>query len=150
MRHIIILSDFRTMAIGLFFFLLSNYWNIQYRIGEFKKLSEYQISDLGLNLSDYRISDSEKTIGCPPLFILYVRQTKSFRLRTVKFRLLHPGLLLIPRPRPQGRSLHETKDVYVDKPHRLVTPAVKVRQDEVTSCKPRLHLPSWVTTCKPG
>jgi hypothetical protein len=47
------------------FFLLSDYRNIEHRIGEFKKLSEYRISDLGLNLSDYRISDSEKTIGCP-------------------------------------------------------------------------------------
>jgi hypothetical protein len=42
------------------FFLLSNYWNIEYRIGELKKLSDYRISDQGLNLSDYRISDSEK------------------------------------------------------------------------------------------
>jgi hypothetical protein len=55
------------MAIGLYFYLLSNYRNIEYRIGEFKKLSDYRISDQGLNLSDYRISDSEKTIGCPPL-----------------------------------------------------------------------------------
>jgi hypothetical protein len=37
------------------FFLLLDYWNIEYQIDEFKKLS------------DYRILDSEKTIGCPPL-----------------------------------------------------------------------------------
>jgi hypothetical protein len=59
--------DYRTMAIILLFFLLSDYRNIEYRIGEFKKLSNYRISDLGFNISDYRISDSEKTIGCPPL-----------------------------------------------------------------------------------
>ncbi len=60
----ITLSDYQTLAIELYFFLLLNDWNIEYRIGEFKKLSDYQISDQGLNLSDYRIS--EKTIGCPP------------------------------------------------------------------------------------
>ncbi len=32
-----------------------------------KKLSDYRISDQGLNLSDHRISDSEKTSSCPPL-----------------------------------------------------------------------------------
>jgi hypothetical protein len=53
-------------------FLLSNYGNIEYRIGEFKKLLHYRISDQGLNLSDYWLSDSEKTIGCPPLHICYV------------------------------------------------------------------------------
>jgi hypothetical protein len=67
------LSDYRTMSIRLYcnIFLLSNYWNIEYRIGEFKKLTDYRISDQGLNLSDYLIiliSDSEKTIGCPPLY----------------------------------------------------------------------------------
>jgi hypothetical protein len=30
---------------------------------------DYRISDQGLNLSDYRISDLEKTIGCPPLTV---------------------------------------------------------------------------------
>ncbi len=49
------------------FFLLSNYRNIEYRIGQLKKESEYQISDKGPNLSDYRISDSEKTSSYPPL-----------------------------------------------------------------------------------
>ncbi len=38
------------MAIGLQFFLLSNCQNIEYRIGEFKKLSDYRIYDQGLNL----------------------------------------------------------------------------------------------------
>jgi hypothetical protein len=41
--------------------LQSNNRNIEYRIGKFMKLSNYWISDQGLNLSDYRISDSEKT-----------------------------------------------------------------------------------------
>ncbi len=54
------------------FFLLSNYGNIEYRIGVFKKLWDYQILDQGLNLSHYRISDSEKTIGCPPLLVCNV------------------------------------------------------------------------------
>ncbi len=67
MRHITRLSNYRNMTIGLLFFRLSDYRNIEYRIRKFKKLSDYRISDLGLNLSDYRISDSEKTIGCPPL-----------------------------------------------------------------------------------
>jgi hypothetical protein len=53
-----------TISIGLLFFLLSNYRNIENRIGKFKKLLDYRISDLGLNLSEYRISDSEKTIDC--------------------------------------------------------------------------------------
>ncbi len=51
------LSGYQTMAIGLNFFMLSNCWNIEYRIGEFQKLSDYQILD------------SEKTIGCPSLGI---------------------------------------------------------------------------------
>jgi hypothetical protein len=44
MRRITLL-DYWIMAIGLYFFLISNYWNIEYRIGEFKKLSDYRISD---------------------------------------------------------------------------------------------------------
>ncbi len=43
------------MAIGLLFFLLSEYWILDWRIQE---TSYYRITDLGLNLSD---------IGCPPL-----------------------------------------------------------------------------------
>jgi hypothetical protein len=45
-------SDYRTMAIGLSFFLVSNYWNIEYRTGEFEKLADYWISDQCHNLSD--------------------------------------------------------------------------------------------------
>ncbi len=54
-----ILLDYRTIGQWLsdcYFLLLSDHRNIKYRIGEFKKLSDYRISDLGLNLSDYRIS----------------------------------------------------------------------------------------------
>jgi hypothetical protein len=72
MRHI----NYRTIGLWLSdcnFFLLSNYWyrNIEYRIAEFKKLSDYRISDQDLNLSDYRILDSEKTtrIGCPDFML---------------------------------------------------------------------------------
>ncbi len=43
------LSDYGYQAV--IFFLLSNYWNIKYRIGEIKKLSDYRISYQGLNLS---------------------------------------------------------------------------------------------------
>jgi hypothetical protein len=66
-------TDYKTIKLSdygfriVIFFLLSDYRNVEYRIGELKKPSDYRISDLGLNLSDYRISDSEKTIGCPPL-----------------------------------------------------------------------------------
>jgi hypothetical protein len=37
----------------------------EYSIGEFKKLSDYRISDQGLNLSDYRISDKKKNYRLP-------------------------------------------------------------------------------------
>jgi hypothetical protein len=50
-----ITADYRTMAIGLLFSSaigLLDFRNIEYRIGEFKKLSDYQLSDQGLNLSD--------------------------------------------------------------------------------------------------
>jgi hypothetical protein len=59
------------------FFMLSNYRNFEYRIGEFKKVSDYRISDQGLNLWDYWISDSKKTIGCPPL--LSTNEAESYR-----------------------------------------------------------------------
>jgi hypothetical protein len=44
------------------------YWTVffsaielsEYQIGKLKKLADYPILDQGLNLSDYRISDSEK------------------------------------------------------------------------------------------
>jgi hypothetical protein len=44
----------------------------EYRIldwGNLEKLTDYRISDQGLNLTDYQISDLQKTIGCPPLEI---------------------------------------------------------------------------------
>ncbi len=62
----------RTIGLKLLdnrFFLLSNYRTIEYRTGKFEKLSDYGISDQGHNLSDYQISDSQKTIGCPPLLV---------------------------------------------------------------------------------
>jgi hypothetical protein len=65
-----VVSSHRTIGLWLLdcnFFLLSNYRNIEYRIGQLKKVSDYQISDQGLNLSDYWISDSENTSGCPPI-----------------------------------------------------------------------------------
>jgi hypothetical protein len=62
-------SDFQTKAIGLSFFLLSNYQTIKYGTGVFEKLSDFRISDQGHNLSDYRILDSQKTMGCPPLIL---------------------------------------------------------------------------------
>jgi hypothetical protein len=46
-RHISRLSDYGYRSVIFFC-----YQNIEYRIGEFKKLSYYRISDLGLNLSD--------------------------------------------------------------------------------------------------
>ncbi len=49
---LITLSDYGCRIVT---FLLSNYWNIEYRIGEFEKLSGYLISDKGLNLSDNQI-----------------------------------------------------------------------------------------------
>jgi hypothetical protein len=58
----------------ILFYILSEYRNIEYRTGEFNKLSiNYRMSDQGLNLSDYRISDSAKTIGCLAL----ERKTKN-------------------------------------------------------------------------
>jgi len=36
-----ILLDYRTMAFGLLFFLLSDYRSIKHRIGDFKKLTDY-------------------------------------------------------------------------------------------------------------
>jgi hypothetical protein len=65
-----ILKDYQTIRqwqSDCYFFCYHDYRNIEYQIGKFKKLSDYMISDLGLNLSDYQITDSEKTIGCPPL-----------------------------------------------------------------------------------
>ena len=59
-------------------------------IGKFKKFLDYRISDLGLNLSDYRISDSEKTNGFPPLvFILSdVKSDHSFIIPVIRHAYL--------------------------------------------------------------
>ncbi len=67
------------------FFLLSNYLNIKYCIGEFKKLSDYGIPDQGLNLSDYWILDSEKTIVCPPLAIVLCSRIGAHAVLLMKF-----------------------------------------------------------------
>ncbi len=66
------------------FFLLSNYQNIEYRIGEFKNLSDYWISDQGLNLSDYRTSVSEKNYRLPTSggLVLLLRLLRLLTLNT--------------------------------------------------------------------
>jgi hypothetical protein len=46
MKHIT-LSDYQTMAIKVYFFCYLTIGNIKYRIGEFKKLLDYHISDQG-------------------------------------------------------------------------------------------------------
>ena len=43
--------------------LLSDYWNTEYPINKFEKLSDYRLSDEGLNLSNYWILDFEQTVG---------------------------------------------------------------------------------------
>jgi hypothetical protein len=57
------------MAIALSFISAIDYQNIEDRIGQFKKLSDYRISDQGLNVSDYRILHSAKISGCPSLTV---------------------------------------------------------------------------------
>ncbi len=47
-------------------------------------LSDYRIQDQGLNLSGYRILDSQKTLGCPPLFILL-----KFNISVQKYGVFH-------------------------------------------------------------
>ncbi len=45
---VVVVLHFRTIGLwlsGCIFFLLSHYWNIEYRIGKFKKISDYRISD---------------------------------------------------------------------------------------------------------
>jgi hypothetical protein len=78
------------MTIRLLFFLLSNYQNIKYRIGEFKKISDYQISNQDLNLLDYRISDSEK-LSVANLWLVvhkYIYRHKYFAIMaTVKYKI---------------------------------------------------------------
>ncbi len=39
----------------------------EYQISEWRILGTIGLSDQGLNLSNYRISDSQKTTGCPAL-----------------------------------------------------------------------------------
>ncbi len=92
-----ILLDYRTIRLWLsicYFFLLWNYRNIKYRIGKFKKLSNYWISDLGLNLSDYRISDSEKNYQLPTSYnFTYCTWFSLIAISGPKvliFRVLHP------------------------------------------------------------
>jgi len=46
-----------------YYFLPSYYRNIVYRTGEFEKISDYLMSDQVLNISEYRLSDSQKTVG---------------------------------------------------------------------------------------
>jgi hypothetical protein len=52
---------------GCYLLLLLYYRNIEHQPGKFEKLSDYRIREESLNLSDYRISDSHKTIGLPAL-----------------------------------------------------------------------------------
>jgi hypothetical protein len=66
MRHIR-LSDVRTMDIEQLFILQLDNRNIEHRTGEFEKLPDYRIWEQSFNLSDYRISDAQKTIGLPAL-----------------------------------------------------------------------------------
>ncbi len=55
---------YRNTAFGLYCFAIEL---SEYRISYWRIQETIRLSDQGLNLSDYRISDSEKTIGCPPL-----------------------------------------------------------------------------------
>jgi hypothetical protein len=55
------------MDIGLLFIMLLYYRNIEHWPGKFEKLSDYRIWEESLNLSDYRISDTQKTINFPAL-----------------------------------------------------------------------------------
>ncbi len=72
------------MAIGLSFF------------------STIGLSDQGLNLSDYRISDSEKTSGCPPLQIIRPQESLC-RSRAALLGFLEA--IAPPPPFPSSRSL---------------------------------------------
>jgi hypothetical protein len=65
MRHIILL-DYGHRTVIFFCYQTIGILN-NYCLGDFNKLLDYRISDQGLNLSNFRISASEKTIGCPPL-----------------------------------------------------------------------------------
>jgi hypothetical protein len=59
--------SYRTIGLRLSDCNFFCYRTIEYRTGKFEKLADYRISDQCLNLSDYQISDSQKTIGCPHL-----------------------------------------------------------------------------------
>jgi hypothetical protein len=52
---LIVFLTIRLVLSGCNFVLLLNYRNIEYRIGKFKKLSDYWILDQSLNLSEYKI-----------------------------------------------------------------------------------------------
>ncbi len=73
------LSDYRTTSIGNGYqtvtFLLTDYRNIEYRNGKFEKLSDYQISDQGLNLSYYRIS-AHKNLSVAQLCQIFLQMEK--------------------------------------------------------------------------
>ncbi len=63
-----ILQDYQTIGLWLsdcYFFCYHGYRNIEYQIDKIKKLPDYQITDLGLSLSDYQITDSEKNHRMP-------------------------------------------------------------------------------------
>jgi hypothetical protein len=95
---------------------MPNNRNIEYRIGEFKKLLEYRISNLGLNLSDYRISDSEKFIGCQPLLSTHftILYAKPHFTPTVLYA--KPDKLTVLYAKP-----HYTLTILYAKPHYTLT-----------------------------
>jgi hypothetical protein len=62
---IIGISDFRLSNRP--FIRLSDYRTIDYRTIDLRKLSDYLLSDLGMQLSDYRLSDPAKNYRCPAL-----------------------------------------------------------------------------------
>jgi hypothetical protein len=65
------------MDIGLLFIMLLYYRNIVHRPGKFEKLSDYRIWEESLNLSDYRMSDTQKTISFPALLKTNIHTLKS-------------------------------------------------------------------------
>jgi hypothetical protein len=89
--------NYRTIGLWLSdcnYFLLSNYQNIEYRIGEFKK---YRTIGYRNKASIYRISDSGKTIGCPPLptFETFLGLTNP-ELTCNKYSIHVAAILLVP------------------------------------------------------
>jgi hypothetical protein len=90
------LSDFnyRTSINGLLIVQdlsdLLKYWISDWQIQE---TIDYRILDLGLNLLDYQIADSEKIINCPPLDLKWrCKVTKS--LHCLKMMVLEMTQLL--------------------------------------------------------